>query len=95
MTSKRKPLPALDPSVFANAAVPVADPVHVATTTKVTSPTKRADPDEPKTATREGKVQVQTWVTKEERMDLKILSAKSGKSVEQLLREAVQRILQA
>lgn len=95
MTAKRKPLPALDASAFANAAVPVADPVHTATTTKVTQPAKRTEPDEPKATTREGKVQIQAWVTKDERRDLKILSAKTGKSVDQLLREAVQRILKA
>lgn len=84
MTAKRKPLPALDATAFEHAARPIADPVQVATAPK---------PGLASGGTRQGKVQIQAWVTKDTRRRLKIHAAKVDKTVDQLLTEAVEQIV--
>jgi hypothetical protein len=79
MTARRKPL---DPSVFANAAVAQPDPVQAATAnqrrTVASGQTSRA-----------GKVQVQGYFPEDTRRRLKILAAQQGRTLEDLLGEAI------
>ena len=84
MSAKRSPLPALDASAFASAAHPIGDPVQMATSRKL-KPVGDG--------TRIGKVQIQAWVTKEFRQRLKIHAARMDTTVEQLVTEALERLL--
>jgi len=78
---KRKPL---NTAAFASAAVPQADPVHVAT-----SPRTQPAPVKAGKTSRADKVQIQGYFPEETRRHLKMLAAQQGRTVEELLGEAL------
>jgi hypothetical protein len=80
MTARRKPL---DPSVFANAAVAQLDPVQAATTNQQRTRVASGQ------TSRAGKVQVQGYFPEDTRRRLKVLAAQQGRTLEDLLGEAI------
>ena len=79
---KRKPL---NTAAFASAAVPQADPVQVATSAKAQAPA----PVKGGKTSRADKVQIQGYFPEETRRHLKMLAAQQGRTVEELLGEAL------
>lgn len=84
----------LDISALSNAAVAQPDPVQLAVTPK------QHEPTDPKpaakgtaTAGRANKVQIQGYFPEETRRRLKALAGREGRTVEDLLGEAIQELL--
>ncbi len=92
--SKRKPI---DISAIAAAARPQGDPVMNAT---IPEPVKLLEPSEtapaPKSSapSRAGRVQIQGYFPIETRRRLKMLAAQEGRTVEDLLGEAINALLE-
>lgn len=87
-TTKRKPL---DVSAFASAALPQPDPVQKATALKAV-PAARPQLKGP--PSRANKVQIQGYFPEETRRRLKVLAAREGRSLEDLLGEAINDLLE-
>lgn len=82
--SKRKPI---DIAAFAAAARPQGDPVAKATTP---APERSEAPaSRPGAPSRAGRVQIQGYFPTETRRRLKMLAAQEGRTVEELLGEAI------
>lgn len=95
---RAKPMPSLDPAAFAAAAVRQPDPVRVATTRPPASgrgrpPPPRASPTAGKPPSREGKVQLNVWVTPETRRKLLHRKADTGESIEEMVSAAIDALL--
>jgi hypothetical protein len=86
--SKRKPI---DISAFAAAARPQGDPVTKATTPEPEN--SEASTPRPGAASRTGRVQIQGYFPSDTRRRLKMLAAQEGRTVEDLLGEAINALL--
>jgi len=86
--SKRKPI---DISAIAASARPQGDPVTKATTPEQEKP--EALTPKPAGASRAGRVQIQGYFPAETRRRLKMLAAQEGRTVEDLLAEAISDLL--
>lgn len=108
MSTKRKPVE-LDPNAFAAAAIPQANPVDQLVAAGSPKPSPKIQPRVPpkalkvkagaeeakgsRQASRIGKVQVQTWVAEDQRVELHVVAARQRRSVEDLLREAIEGLI--
>jgi hypothetical protein len=92
MSAKRRPL---DASMFATAAVGQPDPVAVAIAPRAEPPRLESlgVPAPKAKHSRAGKVQVQGYFSQATRRQLKMLAAQQGRTVEDVLGEAIADVL--